>query len=203
VDDEGEESAQKSTEDSENASEAGEDASGSESGDGEECSREDHEDEEDADHDDAKAESEGEAEGNTEAHDADGGISLPFSERLRNAVKPLAKHVPTALYDREEKFSRIFYGNDSFYVLFRLHQVSYYLYTCYLTRWSMPMTNLYLLQILYERILSAKTNSSTTEKKWRTSKDSNSSHQYSKYYSTIQINIASLLFSIRMFPWNR
>ncbi|KAM0834829.1 hypothetical protein ACQ4PT_063342 [Festuca glaucescens] len=163
VDDEGEESAQRSTEDSENASEAGEDASGSESGDGEERSREDHEDEEDADHGDpdVKAENEGEAEGNTEAHDADGGISLPFSERLQDAVKPLAKHVPTALHHRKEKFSRIFYGNDSFYVLFRLHQ------------------------ILYERILSAKTNSSTTEKKWRTSKNSNSPHQYSKFMAAL------------------
>ncbi|XP_047057503.1 paired amphipathic helix protein Sin3-like 4 [Lolium rigidum] len=161
VDDEGEESAQRSMEDSENASEAGEDASGSESGDGDECSRENHEDEEDVDHDDpdAKEESEGEAEGNTEAHDADGGISLPISE---SAVKPLAKHVPTVLHDREEKFSCIFYGNDSFYVLFRLHQ------------------------ILYERILSAKTNSSTTEKKWRTSsKDTNSPHQYSKFMSAL------------------
>ncbi|KQK08163.1 hypothetical protein BRADI_2g40052v3 [Brachypodium distachyon] len=160
ADDEGEESAQRSTEDSENASEAGEDASGSESGDGEECSREDHEEEEDIDPD-AKAESEGEAEGNTEAQHAGGGISLPFSERLHNAVKPLAKHVPTALHDRDEKFSCLFYGNDSFYVLFRLHQ------------------------ILYERILSAKTNSSTTEKKWRTSKDTMSSQQYSKFISAL------------------
>ena len=142
VDEEGEESAQRSTEDSENASEAGEDASGSESGDGEECSREDHEDEEDADHD-AKAESEGEAEANTEAHDADGGISLPFSERLHNAVKPLAKHVPTALHDREEKFSRIFYGNDSFYVLFRLHQVSYP-YTCMVMLFAYMVNALWL-----------------------------------------------------------
>jgi paired amphipathic helix protein Sin3a len=127
ADDEGEESAQRSTEDSENASEAGEDASGSESGDGEECSHEDHdEEEEDMDHDDqdAKAESEGEAEGTTETHDV-GGISLPLSERFLYSVKPLAKHVPTALHDREEKFSRIFYGNDSFYVLFRLHQVRF------------------------------------------------------------------------------
>ncbi|MCP8971464.1 hypothetical protein NK662_23435, partial [Ectobacillus sp. SYSU M60031] len=102
ADDEGEESAQRSTEDSENASEAGEDASGSESGDGEECSREDHEDEEDMDHDDqdAKAESEGEAEGTTETHDVEGGISLPLSERFLHSVKPLAKHVPTALHDR-------------------------------------------------------------------------------------------------------
>jgi paired amphipathic helix protein Sin3a len=127
ADDEGEESTQRSTEDSENASEAGEDASGSESGDGEQCSREDHDEEEDMDHDDqdTKAESEGEAEGTTETHDAEGGISLPLSERFLYSVKPLAKHVPTSLHDREEKSSHIFYGNDSFYVLFRLHQVSF------------------------------------------------------------------------------
>ncbi|XP_039811001.1 paired amphipathic helix protein Sin3-like 3 [Panicum virgatum] len=164
ADDEGEESAQRSTEDSENASEAGEDASGSESGDGEECSREDHdEEEEDMDHDDqdAKAESEGEAEGTTETHDVEGGISLPLSERFLYSVKPLAKHVPTALHDRNEKSSRIFYGNDSFYVLFRLHQ------------------------ILYERLLSAKTNSFTAEKKWRTSKDTNPPNLYAKFMSAL------------------
>ncbi|XP_062191512.1 paired amphipathic helix protein Sin3-like 3 [Phragmites australis] len=164
ADDEGEESAQRSTEDSENASEAGEDASGSESGDGEECSREDHdEEEEDMDHDDqdAKAESEGEAEGTTEAHDVEGGTSLPLSERFLYSVKPLAKHVPTALHDRDEKSSRIFYGNDSFYVLFRLHQ------------------------ILYERLLSAKTNSFTAEKKWRNSKDTNPPDLYAKFISAL------------------
>uniref|UniRef100_A0A804QJM7 Histone deacetylase interacting domain-containing protein n=2 Tax=Zea mays TaxID=4577 RepID=A0A804QJM7_MAIZE len=163
ADDEGEESAQRSTEDSENASEAGEDASGSESGDGEECFREDHdEEEEDMDHDDqdTKAESEGEAEGTTETHDVEGGISLPLSERSLYSVKPLAKHVPTALHDRE-KFSRIFYGNDSFYVLFRLHQ------------------------ILYERLLSAKTNSFTAEKKWRNSKDTNPPDLYAKFMSAL------------------
>ncbi|TVU22253.1 hypothetical protein EJB05_31937 [Eragrostis curvula] len=164
ADDEGEESAQRSTEDSENASEAGEDASGSESGDGEECSREDHdEEEEDMDHDDhdAKAESEGEAEGTTDTHDVEGGVSLPLSERFLHSVKPLAKHVPTALHDRDEKLSRIFYGNDSFYVLFRLHQ------------------------ILYERLLSAKTNSLTAEKKWRTSKDSNPPDLYEKFMTAL------------------
>ncbi|KAL6005805.1 hypothetical protein ACLOJK_006378 [Asimina triloba] len=126
ADDEGEESAQRSTEDSDNVSEPGEDVSGSDSGDGEECSREDHEEEEeDVDHDDndAKAESEGEAEGMADAHDAEGdGTSLPFSERFLLTVKPLAKHVPLALHDKENKESRVFYGNDSFYVLFRLHQ---------------------------------------------------------------------------------
>jgi paired amphipathic helix protein Sin3a len=127
ADDEGEESAQRSTEDSENVSEAAEDGSGSESGDGEECFREDHdEEEEDIDHDDqdTKAESEGEAEGTTDTHDVEG-VSLPLSERFLHSVKPLAKHVPTSLHDRDEKPSRIFYGNDSFYVLFRLHQVNF------------------------------------------------------------------------------
>uniref|UniRef100_A0ACD5VD60 Uncharacterized protein n=1 Tax=Avena sativa TaxID=4498 RepID=A0ACD5VD60_AVESA len=163
ADDEGEESTQRSTEDSENASEAGEDASGSESGDGDQCSREDHDEEEDMDHDDqdTKAESEGEAEGTTETHDVEGGISLPLSERFLYSVKPLAKHVPTSLHDREEKSSHIFYGNDSFYVLFRLHQM------------------------LYERLLSAKTNSASAEKKWRTSKDTTPPDLYAKFLNAL------------------
>ncbi|XP_008782411.3 paired amphipathic helix protein Sin3-like 4 [Phoenix dactylifera] len=165
ADDEGEESAQRSTEDSENASEAGDDVSGSESGDGEECSREDHEEEEeDADHDDqdAKAESEGEAEGMADANDAEGEItSLPFSERFLHTAKPLAKHVPASFHDKEDKCLPIFYGNDSFYVLFRLHQT------------------------LYERILSAKTNSSAAEKKWRTSKDTSPPDLYAKFVSAL------------------
>ncbi|XP_009415815.2 paired amphipathic helix protein Sin3-like 4 isoform X1 [Musa acuminata AAA Group] len=164
ADDEGEESAQRSTEVSENASEAGEDVSGSESGDGGECSREDHEEEEDdAENDqDGKAESEGEAEGTTDTHDAEGEItSLPFSERILHTVKPLARHVPAALHNKEDKYSRIFYGNDSFYVLFRLHQT------------------------LYERILSAKTNSSAAEKKWRSSKDTTPPDLYAKFISAL------------------
>lgn len=121
ADDEGEESAQRSSEDSENASENG-DVSASDSGDGEDCFREDHED---GDHDDNKAESEGEAEGMADAHDVEGdGTSIPCSERFLLTVKPLAKHVPPILHE-EGKESHIFYGNDSFYVLFRLHQVRF------------------------------------------------------------------------------
>ncbi|XP_043726308.1 paired amphipathic helix protein Sin3-like 4 isoform X4 [Telopea speciosissima] len=164
ADDEGDESAQRSTEDSENASEAG-DVSGSESGDGEECSREDHEEEEeDADHDvhDAKAESEGEAEGMADAHDVEGdGTLLPYSERFLLTVKPLAKHVPSVLHDKEKKDSRIFYGNDSFYVLFRLHQT------------------------LYERLLSAKMNSSSAERKWRTSIDTSPPDHYTRFMNAL------------------
>ncbi|KAF9601023.1 hypothetical protein IFM89_015008 [Coptis chinensis] len=78
--------------------------------------------EEDADHD-AKAESEGEAEGMADVNDTEGdGMLLPNPECDLNAMKPLAKHVPPALSDKKTEESRIFYGNDSFYVVFRLHQ---------------------------------------------------------------------------------
>ncbi|OMO57284.1 paired amphipathic helix protein Sin3-like 4-like protein [Corchorus capsularis] len=158
ADDEGEESAQRTSEDSENASENGE-VSGSDSGEGD--SRE--EQEEDIDHDDHdnKAESEGEAEGMADAHDVEGdGALLPFSERFLLTVKPLAKHVPSALHEKE-KDSRVFYGNDSFYVLFRLHQA------------------------LYERIQSAKINSSSADKKWRASSDSNPTDLYARFLSAL------------------
>lgn len=162
ADDEGEESAQRSTEDSENASEAGEDVSASESADGEECSREDHEEEEEDGDQDGKAESEGEAEGMEDAHDVEGEItSLSFPERFLHTAKPLAKLVPSAVNDREDKDSRIFYGNDSFYVLFRLHQT------------------------LYERILSAKINSSSAERKWRSSKDTSPPDLYAKFMGAL------------------
>ncbi|CAI0627601.1 unnamed protein product [Linum tenue] len=166
ADDEGEESAQRTSEDSENASENAADVSGSESGDGEECSREEEHEEEDGDHDDEnnnKAESEGEAEGMADVHDVegDGTTVLPFSERFLFNVKPLAKHVPLALHDGE-KGSRVFYGNDSFYVLFRLHQT------------------------LYERIQSAKINSSSADRKWRAaSNDTSSTDLYARFMSAL------------------
>lgn len=113
----GENDADADDEDSENVSEAGDDASGSESA-GDD-SREEHEEDED-EHDDAKAESEGEAEG---MGDAQYGGDASLSERFLVSVKPLAKHVPTLLLNEEHKDSQVFYGNDDFYVLFRLHQV--------------------------------------------------------------------------------
>lgn len=157
LDDEGEESAPRSSEDSENASENG-DVSGSESGDGEEDGDHDEHDE-DGDHDehdDNKAESEGEAEGMTDAHDVGDGNSLPFSERFLLNVRPLEKHVPMVLQEKE-KDSRVFYGNDSLYVLFRLHQT------------------------LYERIHSAKINSSSAERKWRSSSDTSPTDLFAKF----------------------
>ncbi|XVF44115.1 hypothetical protein PTKIN_Ptkin02bG0094400 [Pterospermum kingtungense] len=158
ADDEGEESAQRTSEDSENASENGE-VSGSDSGEGE--SREDQEEDIDHDEHDNKAESEGEAEGMADAHDAEGdGTLLPFSERFLLNVKPLAKHVPSALRETE-KDSQVFYGNDSFYVLFRLHQT------------------------LYERIQSAKINSSSADRKWRASSDPSPADLYARFLSAL------------------
>lgn len=111
-------------EDSDNASVAGEDVSGSESA-ADECSREEHEEEEDAEQDevDGKTESEGEAEGTNDAHFVGDGSSLPLAERFLLASKPLTKHVVAAPCKGAKKCLRVFYGNDSFYVLFRLHQV--------------------------------------------------------------------------------
>ncbi|XP_039068905.1 paired amphipathic helix protein Sin3-like 4 isoform X2 [Hibiscus syriacus] len=158
VDDEGDESGHRTSEDSENASENGE-VFGSDSGEGE--SREEQEDDGDHDEHDNKVESEGEAEGTADAHDVEGdGTLLPFSERFLLNVKPLAKHVPLALHENK-KDSRVFYGNDSFYVLFRLHQT------------------------LYERIQSAKVNSSSADRKWRASSDPSPTDLYARFMSAL------------------
>ncbi|KAL6556146.1 hypothetical protein OROGR_005434 [Orobanche gracilis] len=155
----GDNDADADDEDSENVSEAGEDVSGSESA-GDECFREDHE--EDIEHDDVdgKAESEGEAEGMCDAQGGVDGSSLPLSERFLLSVKPLTKHVSAVSLAEEMKDSRVFYGNDDFYVLFRLHQ------------------------ILYERILSAKTNSMSVEMKWKV-KDGSSPDPYSRFMDAL------------------
>lgn len=120
----GDNDADADDEDSENVSEAGEDVSGSESA-GDECFREDHEEEEDVEHDDVdgKAESEGEADGTCDAQAGGDGSSLPLSERFLSSVKPLTKHVSAVSSVEEMKDSGVFYGNDDFFVLFRLHQV--------------------------------------------------------------------------------
>ncbi|GFP95198.1 paired amphipathic helix protein sin3-like 2 [Phtheirospermum japonicum] len=147
-------------EDSENISEAGEDVSGSESA-AEECSQEEPEEEEDAEHDDldGKAESEGEADNASDVH-YHGGDVVPQSERFLLTCTPLSKHVISSLVGDEKKDRRIFYGNDTFYVLFRLHQT------------------------LYERMLSAKVNSVCSESKWRTTKDA-SPDPYARFMSSL------------------
>ncbi|OIW12423.1 hypothetical protein TanjilG_04172 [Lupinus angustifolius] len=155
----GDNDADADDEDSENVSEGGEDASGSESA-GDEGSREDHEEEEDMEHDDVdgKAESEGEADG--DAQSVGDGLSLPLSERFLSSVKPLTKHISAVSFVEEMKDTRVFYGNDDFYALFRLHQ------------------------ILYERILSAKTYSMSAETKRKT-KDASSLDPYSRFMNAL------------------
>lgn len=105
---------------SENVPEAGDDVSGSESA-ADECSHEEREEEDEEQEEDGKAESECEAEvlDNVLAGD---GLSLPPSERFLLTTKPLAKHDASTFHDNE-KNSCVFYGNDAYYVLFRLHQV--------------------------------------------------------------------------------
>ncbi|CAM6050285.1 unnamed protein product [Sphagnum compactum] len=152
-DDEGEEhSGHKSSGNSDDASEAGEEAF--ESGSGEDLSE--HEDDDD---DEGKAESEGHhAEDMADADDGEGdghsSLASPGDRSFSNC-QPLAEHVTTttdvlssaATACNRPSQERVFYGHDLFYVLFRLHQT------------------------LYERILSAKTHATTSEQKWRLTKD--------------------------------
>ncbi|ESQ41476.1 hypothetical protein EUTSA_v10012461mg [Eutrema salsugineum] len=163
VEAEGENDNDADDENGDDASEAGEDASGTESI-GDECSQDDNGVEEEGEHDeiDGKAESEGEAEG-LESHlmEEDNGL-LPLSERVQSSVKPLSKHVAAvALLDQRKKDSRVFYGNDDFYVLFRLHR------------------------ILYERISSAKQYCTGGEMSRRNTKDTNSPDPYARFMSAL------------------
>lgn len=100
----------------ENAFENGDD-SVSESADAEDLSLEYH---------DNKGESEGVADGM-------GDDICPISEHFLKRVKPLMLHVPATLHHKE-KNSRVFYGNDDFYVFFRLHQVKLTVLCCRLLK---------------------------------------------------------------------
>ncbi|KAE8701488.1 Paired amphipathic helix protein Sin3-like 4 [Hibiscus syriacus] len=102
-----------------------------------------------------------EAEGMSDVDEAEGdGTLLPFSERCLLTTKPLAKHVPSALHENETD-SQVFYGNDSFYVLFRLHQT------------------------LYERLQSAKNNSSSAGRKWMPLSSSSLTDLYVRFMSAL------------------
>ncbi|CAM8903474.1 unnamed protein product [Rhodiola kirilowii] len=145
-------------EDSENASVAGE-VSGSESA-GEDCSQEENV----AEHDEiyGKVESEGEAEGLHDANFAGGdGVMPPMSERFLLNVRPLAKYVPLELCDKANKDARVFYGNDNYYVLLRLHQM------------------------LYERILFAKTNTVAAEVKQRLLNDNSNVEPFKRFLKAL------------------
>ncbi|KAL9682511.1 hypothetical protein QQ045_014311 [Rhodiola kirilowii] len=149
-------------EDSENASMAGE-VSVSESA-GEECSHEERDEAEGAEHDetDGKIESEGEAEGRDEANFVGGdGAMPPLSERFLLNVKPLAKYVPMEALEKAKKDSLVFYGNDNYYVLLRLHQM------------------------LYERILFAKTNSVAAEVKRRPLDDNGNLEPFTRFLKAL------------------
>ncbi|KAL0709525.1 hypothetical protein Bca4012_016503 [Brassica carinata] len=160
VEAEGENDDDADDEDGDDASEA----SGTESI-GDECSQDGNGMEEEGEHDeiDGKAESEGEAEG-MDSHliEEEDNRLLPLSERVLLSVKPLSKHVAAAaLLDERQKDSRVFYGNDDFYVLFRLHR------------------------ILYERILSAKTYCTGGEVNRRNTKDTSSPDPYARFMSAL------------------
>ncbi|VVA94092.1 unnamed protein product [Arabis nemorensis] len=93
-------------------------------------------------------------------NEAEDGSFITFSKRYLQPVKPLAKHVPGTLQVSESDSrndSRVFYGNDSFYVLFRLHQM------------------------LYERIQSAKIHS---ERKWK-APDNTSTDSYTRFMDAL------------------
>ncbi|XP_042052958.1 paired amphipathic helix protein Sin3-like 5 isoform X1 [Salvia splendens] len=153
ADNEGEESTRVSSK-SENASENGDD-SRSESANGEESSPE--EPDNDADHD-KKAESEG-MEANCMADVNDAGGAIPMPDNLLQA-KPLRVYIPSALKCKE-KNSHVFYGNDSLYLFFRLHQ------------------------ILYERMQTAKLHSSSPDDKWRVSNDANLEDSFARFKNAL------------------
>ncbi|CAM8986310.1 unnamed protein product [Rhodiola kirilowii] len=146
--------------DSENPSMAVE-VSGSESGE-EEGSHEVHDEEDEAEHDDidGKVESEGEAEGLVDANCGDGAVPST-SECFWLNAKPLAKYVPLEWRDNAKKDTRVFYGNDNYYVLLRLHQM------------------------LYERILFAKTNTVAAEVKQGSLNDDGNLEPFTRFVKAL------------------
>lgn len=117
--DEGE--SAKGSSDSENGYKIAE-VSATDSADREERSPEDHDEDEDRDENDNKDESERETEGVADIHENEGTVA--FSGHILHTVKPLSTKLPAALPIKERN-TEIFYGNDSFYLLFRLHQVKF------------------------------------------------------------------------------
>ncbi|XP_071735041.1 paired amphipathic helix protein Sin3-like 2 isoform X1 [Rutidosis leptorrhynchoides] len=120
------------------------DVSGSES-----AADEEHEEE------DGKAESEGEAEGIEDAN------SLQSADHFLLTAKPLAKRVASPLHDGGKKDCNVFYGDETYYVLFRLHQV------------------------LYDRLLSAKHLTKSAETKWMATKETAPPDLYSRFMSAL------------------
>ncbi|KAL6547202.1 hypothetical protein OROMI_022923 [Orobanche minor] len=172
----GEESVQGSS-DSENASEKG-DVSASESANGEECSPEEPDDDENDNKDD-------ESEGEVDVCENDWTVQL--SDHFLRTVKPLAIKVPTG---KEENF-QIFYGNDSFYLLFRLHQsiflpsessrIKFAILANSRAKCKNYIEVLLNDKMLYGRMLSAKLHSSSYENRWRISNGANQTDSYARF----------------------
>ncbi|XP_072963808.1 paired amphipathic helix protein Sin3-like 4 isoform X1 [Typha angustifolia] len=94
------------------------------------------------------------------AHTHVGGERMPSvsTDCCFDASRPLREHKSKFLHDNEDQCCRVFYGNSSFYVLFRLHQ------------------------ILYERLLFAKKSTSSAHIKHGTSKETSSpDYLYDKF----------------------
>ncbi|KAI4366653.1 hypothetical protein MLD38_022501 [Melastoma candidum] len=111
-----------------------------------------------------------EGEGKSESDGEEDDRESQSSRNFLSSAKPLSKYVPAAtLPNTGERGSRLLYANDDLFLLFRLHQ------------------------ILYERILSAKTYSlgndmkqrTSNEMKQRTSNDTCSLDPYSRFISAL------------------
>ncbi|KZV47993.1 hypothetical protein F511_32684 [Dorcoceras hygrometricum] len=134
------------------------DASESESADGIECSPEEPDEDGEHNENDSKIENAGDVGGAVNPHETEG--LTAFTDRLSQNAKPLTMKIPVGLLGKE-KNSEIFYGNDSFYLLFRLHQM------------------------LYERMHSAKLHSLSPENKWRISGDANATNSYARFKDSL------------------
>ncbi|XP_071731094.1 paired amphipathic helix protein Sin3-like 2 isoform X2 [Rutidosis leptorrhynchoides] len=128
------------------------DVTGSESGGDDDVSREEGDRDRDDDVD-GKAESEGDKE--------DANLGFEDGVYYLRTARPLAKCVASSSCDGDKKDSHVFYGNDAYYTLFRLHQA------------------------LYDRLLFAKVHSASAEARRRTANDSRSSDLYSIFMTSL------------------
>ncbi|KAJ0449534.1 putative transcription regulator Others family [Helianthus annuus] len=87
-------------------------------------------------------------------HDNKAGSEGEVEERLLETVKPVTKYAPVVSHN-DENGPRVFYGNDTFYVFFRLHQT------------------------LYSRLKDAKEKSAND--KWRCSNDTTPNNSYARF----------------------
>ncbi|CAL9773940.1 unnamed protein product [Musa acuminata subsp. burmannicoides] len=165
---EGIESALGPFKDSPNAHEAVVDASHGQCDDNDvQESSHDNEEEDEIDHD-AKG---GSVQVDKMSDDADNfqgeGTNLPFSACQLKTSKPLTEHTPRLLHN-EDRQTRIFYGSTSFYLLLKIHQ------------------------ILYKRILSAKTNSSAAEIRSSNQDNANHHNQYARFKDALYSYLGGL-----------